>query len=109
MRDKPVVWLSGVIKTPPFSALTRLEARYLLRLLQQGVKLKLPQARPMPTVGKRCGELRVQDENVTWRIMYRTDDDAVIILDIFKKKGQKTPKSVIDLCKSRLRNYDETS
>ena len=34
--DKPLVWLHGKIKTPPFSRAARIEAGYLLRLLQKG-------------------------------------------------------------------------
>jgi len=32
--DKPLVWLHGEINTPPFSRAARIEAGYLLRLLQ---------------------------------------------------------------------------
>jgi phage-related protein len=69
----------------------------------------MPQSRPMPVIGKGCHELRLVDENVTWRIIYRIDSDAIIILEVFDKKTSKTPKGVIDTCKSRLRLYDETS
>ena len=34
--DKPLAWLHGEIKTPPFSADARLEAGVLLRRLQRG-------------------------------------------------------------------------
>lgn len=34
--DKPLVWLSGEVKTPPFSPAARLEAGFLLRKLQRG-------------------------------------------------------------------------
>jgi hypothetical protein len=33
-RDKPLVWLSGEIKTPPFGPEARFEAGFLLRRLQ---------------------------------------------------------------------------
>lgn len=33
---KPLVWLKGEVKTPPFSAAARIEAGFLLRRLQQG-------------------------------------------------------------------------
>ena len=75
--DKPLVWLKGEIKTPPFSKDARIEAGVLLRRLQRGVKLGMPESRAMPTIGRRCHELRVEDENRTWRIVYRIDDDAV--------------------------------
>jgi phage-related protein len=48
----------------------------------------------------------VQDENKTWRIIYRIDPDAIVICEVFEKKTQQTPKSVIDICQQRLRRYD---
>ena len=108
-NDKVVVWLHGEVKYPPFSGAARIEAGFLLRNLQQGVKLSMPQSRPMLTIGKRCHELRITDCDVTWRIVYRIDGDAIVILTVFDKKTSKTPKAIIDICKLRLRNYDETS
>ena len=104
--DKPLVWLKGEIKTPPFSKDARIEAGVLLRRLQRGVKLGMPESRAMPTIGRRCHELRVEDENRTWRIVYRIDDDAVLVLEVFQKKTQQTPRQVIDECRRRLRQYD---
>ena len=51
-------------------------------------------------------ELRVVDEGQTWRIIYRIDPDAVVILDVFAKKTPKTPKAVLEACGKRLREYD---
>jgi phage-related protein len=104
--DKPLVWLHGEIKTPPFSRAARIEAGYLLRLLQKGQAVSPPQARPMPVVGPRCHELRVRDAGADWRIVYRLDPDAVVIVEVFSKKTQATPKTVIDACTRRLREYD---
>jgi phage-related protein len=104
--DKPLVWLHGEIKTPPLSSQARIEAGCLLRLLQTGVKLSLPRSRPMPTIGPRCHELRIEDRNKTWRIVYRLDRDAILILEVFEKKTQRTPKEVIDNCRRRIRVYD---
>lgn len=104
--DKPLVWLHGEIKTPPFSRVARDEAGFLLRLLQQGEKLLMPQSRTMPSVGPRCHELRITDKTVVWRIIYRTDPDAIVILEVFAKKDRKTPQLVIDTCKARLKRYD---
>ncbi len=108
-KDREVVWLHGEVKTPPFSQETRLETGYLLRQLQQGAKLAMPQSRPMPTIGRRCHELRINDENATWRIVYRTDADAIVILEVFEKKTNTTPKHIIDTCKDRIRRYDNES
>ena len=103
---KPIVWLRGEVKTPPFSQEARIEAGYLLRLLQRGETLGLPHSRPMPAIGPRCHELRINDAAATFRIMYRTDPDAVVILEVFNKKTPRTPGPVIDACKRRLRKYD---
>jgi phage-related protein len=106
---KPLVWLEGELKTPPFSRAARLEAGFLLRRLQLGEMLSLPQSRSMPSIGRRCHELRIQDESTTWRIVYRVDADGIVIVDVFAKKAQKTPVVVIERCKARLKAYDEIS
>jgi len=106
-RDKPLVWLRGEVKTPPFSKEARLGAGYLLRRLQRGEKLAMPHSKPMPGIGARCHELRIVDGDSTWRIVYRTDPDAVIISEVFQKKTSQTPKRVIATCKARLREYDD--
>ena len=106
MNDKPLVWLQGEIKTPPFSQAARLEAGYLLRQLQKGERLGMPHSRPMVTIGPRCHELRIDDDEVTWRIVYRTDPDAIVILEVFSKKTRTTPKVVIHACKRRLKEYE---
>lgn len=104
--EKPLVWLHGEIKTPPFSADARLEAGFLLRRLQQGELLGLPHSRPMPSIAPRCHELRINDKQGTWRIVYRIDEDAIIILELFQKKTRQTPKKVIEICQKRIKQYD---
>lgn len=106
MSDKPLVWLEGEIKTPPLSRGARLEAGLLLRRLQRGERLSLPHSRPMPSIGARCHELRIQDETATWRVVVRLDPDAVVILEVFKKTTPQTPDAVIATCKQRLVRYD---
>jgi len=104
---KPLVWLEGEVKTPPFSLAARLEAGVQLRQLQEGEKLSMPHSRPMPSIGRRCHELRILDDEKTWRIIYRIDSDAILILDVFAKKTRQTPKRVIDNSKRRARVYDK--
>ena len=103
--DKPLAWLHGEVKTPPFSQAARIEAGYLLRRVQRGASLGMPHSRPMPPIGPRCHELRVVDAGATWRIIYHVATDAVVILDVFTKKSQTTPKTVIEGCKRRLKEY----
>ncbi len=88
MSGRPLVILRGEIKTPPMSESARRETGFLLRRLQQGELLALPHSRPMPGIGPRCHELRVTDENKTWRVIYGIDDDAIIIVEVFEKKTQ---------------------
>ncbi len=104
---KPLVWLQGEIKTPPFSPKARVEAGVLLRRLQRGESLGLPHSRPMPAVGPRCHELRMSDAAAAWRIVYRVDRDAIIILAVFSKKTARTPEAVLKTCRERLRSYDD--
>ena len=81
----------------------------LLRRLQRGESLGLPQSRPLPSIGKRCHELRISDEDATWRVVYRIDVDAIIIAEVFAKRTQATPKAVIAACQRRLRSYDSVA
>ena len=104
--DKPLIWISGEVKTPPLSRAARLRAGYLLRALQKGEKLPFPHSRPIPFIGTRCHELRIADKDKIWRIIYRLDRDVIVILDVFQKRSQKTPKRVIDVCRQRIRQYD---
>jgi len=106
VSDKPLIWLADLLATPPMSKEARIEAGYLLRLLQSGESLGLPHSRPMPSIGRRCHELRIVDETATWRIFYRIDDDAIILAHWVSKKTQKTAQKDIDVCKSRFKRYD---
>ena len=106
-KHKPLVWLSGEVKSPPFSAEARIEAGYLLRLLQSGQSLAMPRSRPMPVIGARCHELRIQDEKQTWRVIYRVDADAVVIAEVFAKTTQTTPAAAIKNGQRRLSAYDD--
>ncbi len=83
-----------------------MEAGGLLRRLQVGKKLTLPSSRPMPRIGPWVHELRVQDANVSWRIVYRLDSDAVVVVEVFQKQSRATPPWVITACIRRLRAYD---
>ena len=105
-NDKPLIWLHAEVKSPPFSPAARLEAGFLLRQLQHGRLLELPHSRPMPVIGAKCHELRITDLAKTWRIFYRIDGDAIVIVEVLSKKTPTTPKSTIELCIARLKRYD---
>src|SRR5713101_4327083 len=106
-KDKPLAWLGGEVKSPPFSKSARIETGYLLREVQRGKALSMPHSRPMPIIGPRCHELRVVDEGVTWRIVYRTDPDAILIVEVFAKKTAQTSAAVLEVCRKRLKEYDD--
>ena len=60
----------------------------------------------MTSICAKCHELRINDRSKSWRIIYRLDDDAVVILEVFEKRSQITPKCVIEICKKRIVAYD---
>jgi phage-related protein len=108
-EDKPVVWLAGQVKTPPFSREARFEAGLLLRRLQKGCNVGMPHVRPMPSIGGRCRELRIRDQDKNWRIIVRIDGDAIVVAGVFEKKTRTTPVTEISVCKDRFKRYDETA
>lgn len=103
---KPIRWLSERVSTPPFSAEARREAGELLRRVQNGDRVGMPHSRPLPSIGPRCHELRVRDADANWRIVYRIDPDAILIVAVFPKRTEQTPRSIIDGCRRRLAEYD---
>src|SRR4030067_783987 len=92
LDDKPLVWLHGEVKSPPFTAEARIEAGYLLRLLKKGESLSLPHSRPMPIIGRHVHELRIVDRGNMWRVVYRADSDAIVIAEVFAKRTKETPQ-----------------
>lgn len=106
MNGKALRWLHGEVKTPPMSTNARREMGLLLRELQEGGTVSMPRSRPMPTIGPRCHELRVNDENKTWRLFYRLDPDAIVVLEVCEKKTSRTPPQVIANCRRRLQLYE---
>lgn len=66
----------------------------------------MPASRPMASVGAHCHELRVTDAKSNWRLMYRIDSNAVVVLEVFAKKTEATPKAAISVCQRRIREYD---
>ena len=105
--NKPIIWMHGEVKTPPFSLAARIEAGVLLRRLQRGERLSMPHSRPMSAIGSNCHELRIIDRSVTWRLFYLLEADAVVILEVASKKTAKTPEQVLESCRRRLAAYRE--
>jgi hypothetical protein len=40
------------------------------------------------------------------RIIYRTDEEAVLVLEVFQKQTKQTPQAVVEVCRRRTREYD---
>ena len=79
----------------------------LLRRLQRGEMLSMPESRPMPSIGTRCHGLRVDDvaHKREWRIIYYVGTLAIAVLDVFAKTTRATPDDVIRNCKRRLADF----
>ena len=105
-NDKPLVWLHTELRSPPLSDVARRQAGLLLRMVQQGEVLVMPDSRPMPVVGARCHELRVSDRDADWRVIYRIDHDCILVANIFQKASRTTRQSDIELAQRRLRDHD---
>lgn len=104
---KAIAWVRDQIKTPPFSKAARVESGTLIRRLQNGESLGLPHSRPMPSIGKNCHELRVPDQNKSWRIVYQVRSEAILVVAIFEKTTRRTPRPIIDTCQERIKRYDD--
>jgi phage-related protein len=106
--DKPLRWMVDTLTTPPVGRIARIEAGDLLRRLQQGEMPAMPASRPMPRIGRGVHELRVVDREtkIDWRIVYRIDADAILVVHWFEKRTRETPGRVVELCKRRLARYD---
>lgn len=109
MKGKLLVWLHGEVKSPPMGNEARLFTGFLLRKVQLGQPVIMPDSRKMPVIGPNCHELRIDDHenNCIWRVMYKVDSDAIVILDVLKKKTEDTPKLVIANCQRRLALYKQ--
>ena len=107
--SKEIVLFFGEIKTPPFSKSARVETGLLLRKLQNREMLSMPESRPMPNIGTHCHELRVSDSenNREWRIIYRIDENEIVVFDVFAKTTQKTPQQIINNCQKRIKRYNQ--
>jgi phage-related protein len=79
------------------------DAGYQLDKVQRGI---LPNDfKPMNTVGKGVQEIRIWDDNGTYRVIYTAKvADAVYVLHAFQKKTHETLKRDIDLAKERFKD-----
>ena len=75
-KDRPLAWLHGAVRTLSFSRAARLEAGFLLRRLQRGELLSMPNLARHRALAQ----------------------DAM--------SYESTPKAVIATCRARLKEYE---
>jgi phage-related protein len=102
---KYVIWDKAALETVrAFSVEVRQEIGALLRLLQQGEQLGMPQSKPMKQLAPSAFELRVKDRDGIYRVFYVLfDKHRIFVPHAFTKKTQKTPLQEIETGKKRLR------
>ena len=105
-ESNPVVFLADSIKTPPFTGSGPSEAGAALRQIHDGVAVTLPASRPMPSIGSGVHELSIRDAGHNWRVVYRIDPDAILVVAVFAKTTRATPGRVIERCRRRLKGHD---
>ena len=99
---KKLIFLTPVLEDRRFPIQARKKIEKLLDQLKNGAMLPMPISKPFPDIGKGCHELRILD---FWRLVYKIDTDAIVVLEIFPKKTQTMPQSVINTCQTRLKAY----
>jgi phage-related protein len=102
---KRIVWDKTALETiRSLSAEVRQEVGALLRILQDGGQLGMPQSRPMRQLAPSAFELRIKDRDGIYRVFYVLfDKHRIFVPHAFMKKTQKTPLQEIETAKKRLR------
>ncbi|HET7228932.1 MAG TPA: type II toxin-antitoxin system RelE/ParE family toxin [Longimicrobium sp.] len=105
---KPVIWVHGEVKSPPFSPDARKRTGNALLGVQKGEMPTFPLSRPMPSIGRNCHELRIPDARKTWRVIYSIHAEAIYVLEVFRKTTRQTPQHVVEGCRERLRRIEQS-
>ncbi|MBY0384951.1 type II toxin-antitoxin system RelE/ParE family toxin [bacterium] len=102
---KVIIWNKSALETVrSFSLEVRKEIGALLRILQDGGRLGMPQSKPMKQIATSAFELRVKDREGVYRVFYvLADKNRIFVPHAFTKKTQKTPSQEIETSKKRLR------
>ena len=99
---KPICLLGNVLeRVREFPAAARQDVGYQLDKVQRGEQPD--DSKPMPSIGRGVEEIRVWDDQGTYRVIYTARlANAVFVLHAFQKKTQATAKRDIVLAKERL-------
>ncbi len=67
----------------------------------------MPESRPMPSIGARCHELRIDDvaQKREWHVIYYVGTLAIAVLDVFAKTTRATPDDAIRNCMRWLADF----
>lgn len=94
------------LHSPPLPEKVRRDAGHHLNRVQRGEFLAMPISRPMPSIGPGVHELRLSDRSGDWRIVYRIDEAAILVVDAFRKTTRRTELEAIRRSQARLAAYD---
>lgn len=99
-----VVWSKRTLqKIRGFGEEVKDEIGFLLYRLQMGEVLKMPHARPMPSIAPGCYELRVRDSVGIYRVFYYLKvKGRILVFHAFAKKTEKTSLSDIEVGRKNL-------
>jgi phage-related protein len=100
---KEVVWIGDSKEAvSKFPTAIREDMGFQLYQLQQG---KMPtRSRPMKSIGGSVFELKEQDHQGWYRMIYAVQvKGKIYVLHCFKKQSAKTSKADLDLAKYRLK------
>lgn len=102
MRMKPLRFMGTSLKAlRDFPGDVMQDAGYQLDKVQRGQQPD--DFKPMPAIGAGVEEIRIWDDNGTFRVIYTARlADAVYVLHAFQKKTQVTSKKDIEIAKERF-------
>ncbi|XOV87014.1 MAG: type II toxin-antitoxin system RelE/ParE family toxin [Pseudomonadota bacterium] len=105
MSEKPIYWIGGSkeeLRKFPEDVIRNMG--YQLSFLQHG--LKPTDAKKVPGVGSSVFELREQDADGWYRVVYATVvDDAIGVLYCFQKKQNSITNQQMKTIKGRYQDY----
>lgn len=82
--DKHIFWLHGEIKTPPFGTESRLKAGLFDASFAKRRAVRDARFQTDAVDWQNCHELRINDTNKIWHIVYCIEVDAIVILPVFR-------------------------
>ncbi len=102
-QEKPIHWLGSSLKDlQSFPEDTKKEAGYQLHRIQNG--LQASDWKSLPMVGKGAEEVRLENSDGAYRIIYiARAREAIYVLHCFQKKSQRTAKADINAARLRFR------